>query len=319
MILPELPPEHRSGYVAVVGKPNVGKSTLINAYVGHKVAITSPRPQTTRDVILGILTRPDAQVVFLDTPGIHGPRHKLGEVMVARAEQTLPEADLAVFLVDVSRPPDEEDRRVAERLKESAVETVLAMNKSDLLKPEHVLAHTEAYRGLAPEAGWMHLSATRGDNREELLQMILDALPQGPRYFPEDQLSDKDDRFITAELIREKALFHLRQEVPHAVAVQVEEFQERQERQDDLIRISANIYVEKESQKGILIGKGGQQLKRIGSEARRELEMIFGRKVFLELWVKVWPKWRKHEARLRELGYTGYRSTSSTSTRRHSS
>jgi len=297
----ELPPDHRSGFVAVIGKPNVGKSTLMNAYLGHKVAIVSEKPQTTRHRIRGILTRPDAQIIFVDTPGIHQPRHKLGEFMVETATKAIPDADVVLFMVDVSELPTAEDEQIAELIAEYCRSPViLVLNKADLLPPEKVQPHSNAYFGLVKYDEWMMISATRGDNLDKLLNMIVARLPQGPRYYPPDQLTDQDMRFIVAELIREQVLRFLHQEVPHSVAVVVEEWKQRRE---DLTYIGANIFVEKDSQKGIIIGEGGDMLKRIGRAAREEIEQLVGTQVYLDLWVKVRKKWRKDEEELRRLGY----------------
>jgi GTP-binding protein Era len=308
-LLPEeYPPDHRSGFVAVVGKPNVGKSTLMNAYLGQKIAIVSEKPQTTRNRLLGILTlrraqgdSADAQVIFVDTPGIHRPRHKLGEFMVETAVQVVPDADVVVFLVDVSTMPGGADAQIAGLVREKCQGPVLlALNKVDLLAPEDVQPRTEAYQALGDFADWMLISATRGDNRAELLDLIISHLPEGPRYYPEDQVTDQQERFIAAELVREAVLRHTHQEIPHAVALMVEEFKERG---PDMTYISADIFVEKGSQKGIIIGQGGKMLKRIGQEARKEIEEMVGTRVYLELRVKVKKKWRRDEDELRRLGY----------------
>lgn len=298
----ELPPDHRSGYVALVGRPSVGKSSLMNAYLGQKVSIVSPRVQTTRNRLLGILTRPEAQVIFVDLPGIHKPMHRLGEFMMETARRALPDADLLLFVVDVSIPPTEEDRETAEFLKERADgrPIVLALNKSDLLKPADVIPHTDAYRALVDVTDWMLVSATRGDNLEALLECIVAHLPLGPRYYPPDQVTDQQERFLVGELVREAVLHYTYQEVPHSVAVVVEEFKERSE---EMTYISATIYVEKESQKGIIIGQGGALLKKIGKMARESMEALLGTRVFLELWVKVRPHWRRREEDLRSFGY----------------
>ena len=293
--------EHRSGFVSIIGKPNVGKSTLMNAYLGQKVAIVSPKPQTTRHKIRGILTLPNAQIIFVDTPGIHNPLHKLGEYMVKTAISAILDADVVIFLVDVSQMPDDEDRLIAQTLKERCKSPIiLAMNKMDLLTPDKVKPHTEAYLALGNYNDWILISAHTGDNLDKLRDMIISYLPPGPRYYPEDQIADVDERFIAAEIIREKALHFLHQEVPHSIAVVIDEFKDRSE---DLSYISATIFVEKDSQKGIVIGKDGAMLKKIGQAARRELEILFGRKIYLELWVKVRRRWRKDEEELRRLGY----------------
>ena len=293
----ELPPGHRSGFVAVIGKPNVGKSTLINTWLGQKIAIVSPKPQTTRHRLRGILTRPDAQIIFVDTPGIHQPRHKLGEFMVETATKSIPDADVVLFMVDVSEMPTAEDEQIAQLIEEQGqAPVVLVLNKADLLPPEKVQPHSDAYFKLVQYDEWMMISATRGDNRDKLLDMVLARLPEGPRYFPSNQLTDQTMRFIAAELIREQVLRFLHQEVPHSVAVVVEEWKQRQE---DLTYIGATIFVEKGSQKGIIIGEGGKMLKRIGRAAREEIVRLVGNRVYLDLWVKVRKKWRRDEDELR--------------------
>lgn len=309
LMLPgELPEDHRSGFVAVIGRPNVGKSTLMNAYLGQKVAIVSPKPQTTRDRLLGILTMErqwgdlaDAQIVFVDTPGIHDPLHKLGEYMVETAVRAIPDADLVLFLVDASQLPNDEDRQIAEILRRHpGVPMLLVLNKADLVPPGEVTANVDAYRDLGEFEEWILISALTGENRGHLLEMIVEHLPQGPRYFPEEQVTDQQLRFIAAEMVREQVMRHLHQEVPYAVAVVVDQFKERSE---NLTYISANIFVERDTQKAIILGRGGEMIKRIGRDARREIQGLLGTKVYLELWVKVRKKWRKDENELRRLGY----------------
>jgi len=301
--LDAVPPGHRSGFVAVIGRPNVGKSTLMNQFLGQKVAIVSPKPQTTRTRILGILTREEFQVIFVDTPGLHRPFHKLGEVMVAAAARAIPDADVVLFTVDVSVMPTEEDRMIARMIRERTESPViLVLNKMDLLPADRVRFHTEAYWELMPDhAGWMMTVATEAVNLDKLLEMVVEHLPEGPRYYPGDQITDQTEREIAAELIREQVLRLTRDEVPHAVAVVVEEFKERE---NDVVYIAANIYVERESQKGILIGKGGRMLRRIGTAARREIERMVGGRVYLDLWVKVSKNWRRNLQRVRWMGYT---------------
>jgi len=294
------PSIHKSGFVAVVGKPNVGKSTLVNAYIGAKIAIVSSKPQTTRRVIRGILTRADAQVIFVDTPGIHKPLHKLGSVMVEQATRAVDEVDIVVFLTDGSRRPTEEDRRIGRMLDERCrAPVLLALNKMDLLRPADVQAVTEAHWALARHADWMRISATRGDNLDKLLDQILARLPEGPELYPADQITDQNLQAIAAESIREQVLQRTRQEIPHSVAVAIEQWEDRRA---DLTHISATIYVERDSQKAIVIGAGGAMLKEIGQNARAEIEPWVGHQVYLELWVKVWEKWRERENSLRELG-----------------
>ena len=305
----DLPPDHRSGFVAVVGKPNVGKSTLMNAYLGQKIAIVSPKPQTTRNRLLGILTLQrergdpaDAQIIFVDTPGIHQPLHKLGEYMVDVAVRAIPDADVVLFLVDVSHPPGDEDRQIADILgQQSQMPIILAMNKADLLPPGDPAPHLESYQALGQFEDSILLSALSGQNLDHLLQATIDRLPLGPRFYPEEQITDQQLRFMAAELIREQVIHHLRQEIPYSIAVMVDQFKERSE---DMTYISANIFVERDTQKAIILGRSGAMIKRIGASARREIEDLLGTRVYLELWVKVRKKWRKDEAELRRLGYS---------------
>jgi GTP-binding protein Era len=302
-LLPEeMPPGHRSGFLAVVGRPNVGKSTLMNRLLGQKIAIVTPRPQTTRNRLLGILTLDIAQVIFMDTPGIHAPQHRLGEVLVDTATATLPDADAVLWVVDVSGSPTDEDRRVAGLVAgvDDVVPRIVALNKADLLKPAYVNTNVKAFGGLAPGAQCELISATRGDNLDRLLELVVAALPLGPRLYPADQVTDQQVRFMAGELVREQVLLNLRDEVPHAVAVIVEDFKARSE---TMTYISATIFVERDSQKMILLGKDGQMLKKIGQGARHEIEELLGTKAYLELWVKVRPKWRLKDEELRRLGY----------------
>jgi GTP-binding protein Era len=309
----ELPPDHRSGFVAVIGRPNVGKSTLLNRLLGQKIAITSPKPQTTRDQLLGILTLPDAQLLFLDTPGIHKPQHKLGEHMVEIAAATIDDADVVLWVVDSGGPPTDEDQAIAEllagifrRQRGKPTPLVLGLNKADAVASAETLAQRQAkYTALAAPAdrGPVHtatFSALTGEGVDALTALLRGLLPLGPRYYPEDQVTDLQTRFIVAELIREKALRLLQQEVPHSLAVIVEEFTPRSA---DMTYIAATVYVERDSQKGIVLGQGGRTIKRIGQAARPEIEEVVGTRVYLELWVKVWEKWRRKEAMLRRLGY----------------
>jgi GTP-binding protein Era len=313
----DLPADHRSGFVAVIGRPNVGKSTLLNRLLGQKLAITSPKPQTTREQLLGILTEESAQIMFLDTPGIHKPKHKLGEYMVAVASETIRNADLVLWLVDLNFSPTEEDQAIALLLQElhshePLPPLLLGLNQSDRWSSNAALTteRIDKYRHLlgwyqrpaAPEQPVTALtfSAKTGDGIDQLLATIRQQLPLGPRYYPEDQVTDMQTRFVVAELIREQALHLLDQEVPHGIAVEVDEFTERNEK---MTYISAVIYVERQSQKPIVLGDGGRMIKAIGQAARPDIEEVVGTRVYLELWVKVWEKWRTRSGMLRQLGY----------------
>ncbi len=299
-----LPEGHKSGFVAVIGRPNVGKSTLVNALVGRKIAIVSPKPQTTRNRISGILTAPDYQMIFVDTPGIHTrPGHRLNELMIEQAVASIPNADVVLFVVDVAVAPREEDAYIAQLLQAKAQKrpVVFALNKMDQLDMEQAKANIERYWALLPDyADSIPISALKGTNLDLLREHLLRFLPEGPRYYPGDQITDQTEHQIAAELIREAMLRFTHQEVPHAAAVFVEDYHERE---NGVLYVSATIWVERESQKPIVIGKQGQRLKQIGSAARVELERFIGGKVYLELWVKVQPQWRDREGRLRELGF----------------
>jgi GTP-binding protein Era len=295
--------QHKSGFVAVMGRPNVGKSTLVNALLGQKIAAVSPRPQTTRKHQLGILTLEDAQIVFVDTPGVHRPRHKLGERMNEEAQDALKHCELVLFLVDASQLPTDEDQLLASRINSLhfAVKTMLVLNKIDLLPANSAQELTErqaVFHALLPQTDVFAISATRGDNRDALLAAMLERLPEGEPFYPEEQVTDMFERDIAGELIREAALLLLREEIPHGIAVRVDEFTERGETG---AFISATVIVERESHKPIVIGQGGSMLKKIGSMARKEIETMSGRKVFLELRVKVRKNWREDERAVRQL------------------
>jgi GTPase len=297
-----LPPDHRSGVVAVVGRPNVGKSTLINRILGQKIAIVSPKPQTTRRQQLGIYTEVKAQILFMDTPGLHTPHHKLGEYMVGVAEESLKDGDVILWVLDISVEPTKEDLQIAELVNKSRGDTpvVLALNKVDLVDTKQREAHLDLYSELVDHEAAILVSATQGDGVSALVDYLREGMPLGPRYYPVDQVSEVNMRFIAAEVIREKIILNTEQEIPYSVAVEVEEYKERS---DTMTYISATIYVERDSQKGILIGKNGDMIKRLGSEARAELADMLGTQVYIELRVKVLKNWRMDEDLMRRLGY----------------
>jgi len=297
-----LPPDHRSGVVAVVGRPNVGKSTLINRILGQKIAIVSPKPQTTRRQQLGIYTEAKAQILFMDTPGLHTPHHKLGEYMVGVAEEALKDGDVILWVLDISVEPTKEDRQIAELVNKSRGNTpvVLALNKVDLVNAKKLEAHRDLYSELVESEAAILVSAVQGDGVTELVDYLRESMPLGPRYYPVDQVSEVNMRFIAAEVIREKIILNTEQEIPYSVAVEVEEYKERS---DTMTYVNATIYIERDSQKGILIGKNGDMIKRIGSEARAELAEMLGTQVYIELRVKVLKNWRMDEDLMRRLGY----------------
>jgi GTPase len=302
-VFADVPPDHRSGIIAIVGRPNVGKSTLINRLLGQKIAAVSPKPQTTRKRQLGILTDERAQVLFLDTPGLHLPRHKVGEYMVKIAERAITDADVILLLQDLSQPPERADEHIAETVARLRGETpvLLALNKADLLTDADRDARIAAHTALLPHDHLFLISALSGDGVDALLADIVARLPLGPRYYPAEQVSEVNMRFIAAEVIREKVMLHTEQEIPHAIAVEIDSYREES---DDHTHISATLYVERDSQKGIVIGKGGDMLKRIGSEARAELGEMLGTTVRLELWVKVLKNWRSDPRMLARFGYS---------------
>lgn len=294
----------RSAFVAIIGRPNVGKSTLLNALLGQKIAAVSPKPQTTRKRQLGILTTDNAQLVFVDTPGIHTPRHKLGTFLNQEAEEALEGVDVILWLVDGSVRPTQEDKQIASLLKSvpSRTPLMLAANKMDLVPAEALAAQLEAYEASLtrePHAA-LSISATQHQNLDQLREMLISLSPARPPEYDEEQVTDSYERDIAADLIREACLLKLREEVPHGVGVRVDEFAERE---NGMLYIAATIFVERESQKGIVIGEGGKMLKQIGSLARKEIEGMGGRPVFLELRVKVLKDWRNNEEALRRLGY----------------
>jgi len=291
---------HKSGFIAVIGRPNVGKSTLINTLIGQKIAIMSDKPQTTRNRILCILTQPDAQIIFLDTPGIHKPRHKLGEYMVKAAEGTLKEVDAILFVVDATEQMGPGEYYILERLQATRRPVILVVNKLDLIEKEQVLPIISHYTEKYPFAGVVPISAKDETNLDSLLTEVKKYLPDGPQYYPDDMVTDQPERLIVAELIREKVLHLTHDEVPHAIAVETEEMKTRD---NGDVYVRATIYVERDSQKGIIIGAKGTMLKQIGALARTDIEALLGNRVYLDLWVKVKKDWRDREGVLRNFGF----------------
>ncbi len=293
-------PNYKSGFVALIGRPNVGKSTLLNYIVGQKVAIMSNVAQTTRNKIQGIYTSKDAQIIFIDTPGVHKPATKLGDFMERSTLSALDEVDAIVYVVSATEKRGPGDNFIIERLKQVQQPIYLVVNKIDQVHPNDLPGIVDQYKGSLPFKGIIPVSALQGNNVNELINELVAGLPNGPQYYPADQISDHPERFVIAETIREKVFMLTRDEVPHSVAVDVTSIQ----REDaEHVHISANIVVERPGQKGIIIGKKGQMLKKIGTLARQDIERLLGDRVFLQLWVKVVPKWRDKSAMLKDYGY----------------
>jgi GTP-binding protein Era len=295
---PQAADSFRAGFVTVVGRPNVGKSTLVNRLVGQKVAIVSNKPQTTRNRILAVMARPGAQLVLFDTPGIHKPMHEMNRRMVQTAVRGVGQGDLVLWLVEVGEPPGAGDRFVRDVLAKVERPVILALNKIDRVSRPQVLPAIDAYRGLLDFTEIVPISALKGDNVDRLEEVLLRHLPEGPALYPEDYLTDQPERFFVAEMVRERILHHTRQEIPYASGVVIESFKE----EEGLVRIHAVVLVERDSQKGILIGRGGSMLKAVGTEARRQIEEFLGTRVYLGLFVKVRSGWRENEQILTEMG-----------------
>ncbi|EGD47165.1 GTP-binding protein Era [Ruminiclostridium papyrosolvens DSM 2782] len=291
---------YKSGFVSVIGRPNVGKSTLLNTITGQKIAIMSDKPQTTRNTIRGVITNKECQLILIDTPGIHKPKTKLGEYMVNVASETIKEVDLVLFLVEANAQPGAQDINIIQQLKQVKTPVFLILNKVDLVSKEKLLAIIDSYSKLMNFKAIIPISALKNDGIDIILKEALDLIPEGPQFFSEDMLTDQPEKVIAAEMIREKVLLNLDDEVPHGVGVEVTSFKERE---DGLINIQATIYCEKSTHKGIIIGKQGSMLKKIGSAARYEIERLLDTKIFLELWVKVKPDWRNSDNMLKTLGY----------------
>lgn len=292
----------KSGFVAIIGRPNVGKSTLLNAIIGQKIAIMSDKPQTTRHKIQGVYTNRDAQIVFIDTPGVHKPKHKLGDFMMKMTTNALKEVDLILFVINATEELGRGDQYIIEHLKQVTTPVFLIVNKIDQVHPDELLPLIDEYRKKISLAEVIPISALKGNNIETLLLEIEKYLPEGPKYYPDDQVTDHPERFIVAELIREKVLELTREEVPHSIAIVIEEMKHRAD--SNAVYIHATIIVERPSQKGIIIGKQGSMLKEIGKRARMDIEALLGSKVFLELWVKVQKDWRNRASHLRDFGFS---------------
>lgn len=293
--------KHQSGFISIIGRPNVGKSTFLNRVIGQKIAIMSDKPQTTRNKIQGVLTTNDAQLIFIDTPGIHKPKHKLGDFMLKIAQNTLREVDLVLFMINAEEGFGRGDEFIIEKLESVKTPVFLVINKIDKIHPDQLLPLIDLYNEKFPFAEIVPISALEGNNIENLLEQIKSHLPEGPQYYPADQVTDHPERFIVSELIREKALHLTREEIPHSIAVVIDKMERREDK--DIIHVIATVVVERDSQKGIVIGKQGSMLKEIGKRARLDIENLLGSQVFLELWVKVQKDWRNKSFHLRDFGF----------------
>ncbi|MFS0635840.1 GTPase Era [Mesobacillus foraminis] len=292
---------YKSGFISIIGRPNVGKSTFLNRVIGQKIAIMSDKPQTTRNKVQGVLTEQDSQLIFIDTPGIHKPKHKLGDFMMKVAQNTLKEVDLVLFMVNAEEGFGPGEEFIIEKLQSVRTPVFLIINKIDLIHPDKLLTIIEGYKEKYEFKEIVPISALEGNNVERLLETIKDYLPEGPQYYPADQVTDHPERFIVSELIREKALHLTREEIPHSLAVLIEKMERKKE--NNTVHVMATIIVERDSQKGIIIGKQGSMLKEIGKRARLDIENLLGTKVFLELWVKVQKDWRNRATHLRDYGF----------------
>ncbi|MGM0900117.1 GTPase Era [Mesobacillus maritimus] len=292
---------YKSGFISIIGRPNVGKSTFLNRVVGQKIAIMSDKPQTTRNKVQGVLTLDDAQMVFIDTPGIHKPKHRLGDFMMKVAQNTLKEVDLVLFMVNAEEGYGRGEEFIIEKLQSIHTPVFLIINKIDLVHPDQLLKMIDGYQEKFNFKEIVPISALEGNNIEKLLEQIKVYLPEGPQYYPADQVTDHPERFIVSELIREKALHLTREEIPHSLAVIIEKMERNEEK--GTVHVMATIIVERDSQKGIVIGKQGSMLKEVGKRARLDIENLLGSKVFLELWVKVQKDWRNRASHLRDYGF----------------
>ena len=290
----------KSGYVAIVGKPNVGKSTLINDFLGCKLSIVTPKPQTTRKKIMGVLTKEEYQIVFYDTPGVMEPRYELQKYMVKEAFDAIEDADVVLMMAEPFEPPTEWDKEILKKLSQVNTPVILAINKIDLIEKDSLIPILSAYDQQFKFAEIVPISALKGTNLDLMLNLVVKYLPEGEPFFPEDYMTDYNERFLASEIIREKVFEFYGEEIPYSTTVEIEEFKEREAGKDF---IKAIIYVERDSQKGIIIGENGKAIKRVGVIAREEIEKQIGRKVYLELWVKVMEKWRKDKKKMYKLGY----------------
>lgn len=292
----------KSGFISIIGRPNVGKSTFLNRVVGQKIAIMSDKPQTTRNKVQGVVTEDDGQMIFIDTPGIHKPKHKLGEFMLKVAKNTLREVDVILFMVNAEQKIGKGDEFILDLLAGNETPVFLVINKIDQVHPDELITIIESYKDKYPFSEIVPISALQGNNVDNLLTKLKEYLPEGPQYYPADQVTDHPERFIISELIREKVLHLTREEIPHSIAVVIDKIK-RDEDNENMIRVQATIMVERDSQKGIVIGKKGALLKEVGTLARKDIEMLLGSKVFLELWVKVQKDWRNKQTHLRDFGF----------------
>ncbi|MGN1387569.1 MAG: GTPase Era [Bacillus sp. (in: firmicutes)] len=292
---------YKSGFISIIGRPNVGKSTFLNRVIGQKIAIMSDKPQTTRNKVQGVLTENNSQMIFIDTPGIHKPKHKLGDFMVKSAINALREVDVILFMVNAVEGIGRGDEYIIEKLEGVKTPIFLVVNKIDEVHPDELLPLIEKYKEKLDFKAIVPISALQGNNIETLLAAIKEQLPEGPQYYPADQVTDHPERFIISELIREKALHLTREEVPHSIAVVIDSIKKIEGK--DTVHVMATIIVERSSQKGIIIGKQGSMLKEIGQRARQDIELLLGSKVYLELWVKVQKDWRNKASVLRDYGF----------------
>ncbi|KON87012.1 GTPase Era [Sporosarcina globispora] len=295
------PNGHKSGFISIIGRPNVGKSTFLNRVIGQKIAIMSDKPQTTRNKVQGVLTTNDAQFIFIDTPGIHKPKHKLGDFMMKVAQNTLKEVDVILFMVNAKEGFGRGEEFILEKFQSVRTPIFLVINKIDQVHPDELLKIIESYKEKYEFSEIIPISALEGNNVETLLGQIKEYIPEGPQFYPADQVTDHPERFIVSELIREKALHLTREEIPHSLAVTIDKMERREDK--DVVHVMATVIVERDSQKGIVIGKQGKMLKEIGKRARVDIENLLGSKVFLELWVKVQKDWRNKMSQLRDFGF----------------